>query len=603
MANIELLNYTGIPAFWADSYTGTAEVTTQTNIVVRVNYPALDGPTNAAGLTHIVNYTLSDTTPTIITQEATAPLGTLDPATFVYSPDGSWFEVTIPFAPGDGWEFDFNNLQPGNSSNLDVSFLVNTPIVEACPLRFLTACDLDPATFEVNGDGKISAIGWAAPQAPTLTAGTSTSANETADTSDLSTTDTFADNGSPITDTGWTAYLSGTDENDASAVSQSDGGVSPYTFTGLTAWTMYCAKPYATNAGGTTYGTEVCFNTIAIPSVQLDSVTNVGVACADSQSTVTVPASFAGTIVEQGVIAYSTPTASPDFGTADDTYINAGTLFTDWQVVVESWADLSEVSYDSVTETWTRTAQIWSYIKDNSWTYYYSPTSQSISFIANTLSTGLESYYAMDWSALDSTGNGHNGTVNWPAFIAGEHWQKAFFDWVNDYIDLDTTALDISGDYSISVRYTHRAWTNIILSKWPWWWLNASRWSVVVTNTPYMIAFIAWWVVRLRESNTTWTVAIDAAWSTTLVDGQQYSLTFEKSGQELLVSLNWEVEATVISPYPAIVAPEVFVFWNFWYLNTATFMWADIEEIGLRNRVLTECERKLIHKKWSYIPY
>lgn len=40
---------------------------------------------------------------------------------------------------------------------------------------------------------------------------------------------------------------------------------SPTTVTasGLTASTAYCAKPYAINAGGTSYGNEVCFNTIA----------------------------------------------------------------------------------------------------------------------------------------------------------------------------------------------------------------------------------------------------------------------------------------------------------------------------------------------------
>lgn len=111
----------------------------------------------------------------------------------------------------------------------------------------------------------------ASPTAPVLdnpTTDTSTAANLTETTVDLSTTSTFSDGGSPITDQWWTVYPQGQNESSASAVSQSSTA-SPYTFTGLTGSTNYCAKPYVTNAVGTTWGAEVCFTT-ASPVVPID---------------------------------------------------------------------------------------------------------------------------------------------------------------------------------------------------------------------------------------------------------------------------------------------------------------------------------------------
>jgi len=104
---------------------------------------------------------------------------------------------------------------------------------------------------------------WVTGLVPVLVAGTSSVSSETASTVDLTTTDTFT-SGTPLTGTWWVVYDAGEDENHASAITQEDYWVSPYTFTWLTGGKSYCAKPYAINNGWATYGTEVCFSTASL---------------------------------------------------------------------------------------------------------------------------------------------------------------------------------------------------------------------------------------------------------------------------------------------------------------------------------------------------
>jgi len=70
-------------------------------------------------------------------------------------------------------------------------------------------------------------------------------------------------------------------------INGSDTGTFVSTLTGLTAGTIYYVRAYATNSAGTSYGNEVTFITLTLPTVTTDTVTNITETTAISGGTVT----------------------------------------------------------------------------------------------------------------------------------------------------------------------------------------------------------------------------------------------------------------------------------------------------------------------------
>ena len=106
-------------------------------------------------------------------------------------------------------------------------------------------------------------------------------------------------------------------------------GTGPFTsaITGLTGNTTYYVKAYATNANGTSYGSEVSFTTTTIPTLTTSPVINVSTTFASSGGDITFAGGGSLTITARGVCWSTSP--NPTIALSTKTLDGTGTgLFT-----------------------------------------------------------------------------------------------------------------------------------------------------------------------------------------------------------------------------------------------------------------------------------
>jgi hypothetical protein len=117
--------------------------------------------------------------------------------------------------------------------------------------------------------------------------------------------------GSSITARGVAWSISSTPTISGSHTSDSTGaGTFTSSLTGLTGGTLYYVRAYAVNTGGITYGNQVTFTTLTIPTVTTTTITSIGQTTATGGGNVT--ASGGTTITAKGVCwsTGATPTIS-----------------------------------------------------------------------------------------------------------------------------------------------------------------------------------------------------------------------------------------------------------------------------------------------------
>ena len=109
-------------------------------------------------------------------------------------------------------------------------------------------------------------------------------------------TETTADSGGNVTDDGGDTVTArgvcwSTSESPTTADSKTTDGTGTGEFTssitGLTAGTTYYVRAYATNAVGTSYGSQVSFTADSAPTVTTTAITNITETTADSGGNVT----------------------------------------------------------------------------------------------------------------------------------------------------------------------------------------------------------------------------------------------------------------------------------------------------------------------------
>jgi uncharacterized protein (TIGR02145 family) len=139
---------------------------------------------------------------------------------------------------------------------------------------------------------------------PTITTTAITNITQTTATSGGNVT---ADGGATVTARGvcWSTTASPTIA-DSKTIDGSGTGVFVSSLGGLTAVTLYYVRAYATNSGGTAYGDEVSFTTIAyLPTITTTAITNITQTTATSGGNVT--SDGGATVTARGVCWSTTP--------------------------------------------------------------------------------------------------------------------------------------------------------------------------------------------------------------------------------------------------------------------------------------------------------
>jgi len=109
-----------------------------------------------------------------------------------------------------------------------------------------------------------------------------------------------SDCGSPVTARGicWDTFNNPT-ITDSKTIDGSGTGSFTSNITGLTPGTLYHVRAYATNAGGTVYGTDVSFTTLCLPSITTTAISSITATTATSGGNVT--SDCGSTVVTHGV--------------------------------------------------------------------------------------------------------------------------------------------------------------------------------------------------------------------------------------------------------------------------------------------------------------
>ncbi|NTW31034.1 MAG: hypothetical protein HGB12_00090 [Bacteroidetes bacterium] len=153
--------------------------------------------------------------------------------------------------------------------------------------------------------------------APTVTTQAVTSVTGTTSTGNGNVT---ADGGATITERGvcWNTSATPTTANNKATSAGTTGAFTP-SITGLTAGTLYYVRAYAINSVGTSYGNEVSFTTLNVPTVTTQAGTSITSTTATGNGNVT--ADGGTTITERGVCWNTSTTPT----TANSKGITAGT--------------------------------------------------------------------------------------------------------------------------------------------------------------------------------------------------------------------------------------------------------------------------------------
>lgn len=342
---------------------------------------------------------------------------------------------------------------------------------------------------------------WAAPTAPVMWwAGTTTVSS----IYDVWATfwGTYTDGGSPITANGFVVYPAGnlstviwwanvlqvTDPILASPLSEST--------ILLSASTNYCFKPYATNAIGTSYGTELCFTTTASPFIYTANLSGNSVSKIDT-TTMTVVATTTwtnsqphsairvGTNVYIGTHGWSSiqriATATMTItGTIPTWVIGNKYTATDWTFlyVAGETGSLRKVDLSTFTVVWTATVWNTPYwvALDNGFAYVTNNTSNTVSKVDTTTMTTVGSVSVWTWPIWITIYNGF-------AYVANQNSATV------SKIDLSTfTVVATSG----------------ALGGAPYW-IWQSQWFIYVTAQ-------AGWVHKLNPTTLAIITTIAVAW-------------------------------------------------------------------------------------------
>jgi hypothetical protein len=132
-----------------------------------------------------------------------------------------------------------------------------------------------------------------------------------------------SDEGAAITARGVCWSLNPNPTIDLSTKTNDGNGIGTFTsnLTGLSLSTKYYLRAYATNAVGTTYGNELSFTTIGLPSLTTRTITDITTAGAISGGTIS---SDGGTAINARGICWSI-TANPTIGLSSQTTNGSGT--------------------------------------------------------------------------------------------------------------------------------------------------------------------------------------------------------------------------------------------------------------------------------------
>ncbi len=289
---------------------------------------------------------------------------------------------------------------------------------------------------------------------------------------------TYTDWGSPITANWFVVYPSGNAStviwwaNVTQIVDTTLSSPLSETTITLVASTNYCFKPYATNAIGTSYGTELCFTTSAAPFVytgnlggnsvsKINTTTNTVVATATG--TTSQPHSairvwnnvYVGTNVGASIQRIDTATMTIT-GTINTWVVGNKYMTTDGEFLYVCWApgSLRKVNLSTFTVVWTATWLSSPYQVKLNWSFAYvtNNAGASVSKINTTTMTVVTSIAV--WT--------------WPIWIAIYNW----FAFVCNHNSNSVSKIDLATD---TVVATIAVGTNP-------YGIGQSQWFIYVTN-------------------------------------------------------------------------------------------------------------------------